>query len=360
MGKQRQWATGGAAMLVALALLGGQAPRAVGAPAPPAVTIIPVRDGFAFRVGADLVTTYHHGPEVAKPYLWPLHAPGGTPVTRSWPLTPAQAGDSTDHVHQKSAWFCHGDVIPEGIELKQKVKGVEGIDFWSETAGHGVIRCVAAKVVESPSGPPALVTWNEWVSADGVKVLDEKRTLRLHALPQGYLLTVEVELTASVCPITFGDTKEGSFGVRVRDSLNAQQSLGQMLLNGGKGRLVNAEGKDGEGKNNNRDRTGCWGLPSTWCDYSGLADGQHVGIAVFADPKNPVPSYWHARGYGLLAANPFGRTQSGFPGVPPRTALVKLAKGEALRLRFGILTHAGDEKEGKVAEAFTAFVGMKP
>src|SRR5262249_50546522 len=93
-----------------------------------------VRDGdhLDFRAGKSLVARYHVGAEVAKPYFWPVNAPGGLAVTRGWPMTKAEPGEQTDHVHQKSAWFCHGDVIPEGVELKQKVKGVEGVDFWSE------------------------------------------------------------------------------------------------------------------------------------------------------------------------------------------------------------------------------------
>src|SRR5262249_9829996 len=94
-----------------------------------------------FKVGDRLVTRYHYGKEVAKPYFWPVNDPDGKPLTRAWPMVKDVAGEATDHVHQKSVWFCHGDVIPEGIEIKQKVKGVEGIDFWSEGAGHGVIVC---------------------------------------------------------------------------------------------------------------------------------------------------------------------------------------------------------------------------
>jgi hypothetical protein len=263
-------------------------------------------------------------------------------------------------VHQKSAWFAHGDVIPEGIELKQKVKGVDGVDFWSENPGHGIIRCVEAKVVEPKDQSPYLATRNDWLTADGVKILEEKRTLHLNKLPQGYLVSVEIELTASVCPITFGDTKEGAFGVRVRDSFNSGKTASKTYNNPGLGRLVNAEGKEGEGKDDNKDRKGCWGLPSAWCDDSGLIDEKKFGIALFADEKNSLPTYWHARGYGLVAANPFGRKHSGFPGVPADMAPFKLAKGETLKLRFGILTHAGDEKDAKVAEAYREFGKLRP
>src|SRR5262245_53275364 len=90
-------------------------------------------------IGKEPVARYHTGKDVAKPYFWPLNAPGEIPVTRAWPMEKPKPGDSTDHPHQKSAWFCHGDIIPEGIELKHHIKGIEGVDFWSEATGHGRI-----------------------------------------------------------------------------------------------------------------------------------------------------------------------------------------------------------------------------
>src|SRR5215510_2668575 len=85
----------------------------------PDVQIKVAEKSIDFTVGKDLVARYHFGPEVAKPYLWPVHGPAGRDLTRSWPMDPASAA-SKDHVHQKSAWFCHGDVIPQGLPLKQK------------------------------------------------------------------------------------------------------------------------------------------------------------------------------------------------------------------------------------------------
>src|SRR5947199_179270 len=103
------------------------------------------------------------------------------------------------------------------------------------------------------------------------------------------------------------------------------------------GQMVNAEGKMGEGASDNKNRDGVWGLKSAWVDYSGPVSGATVGIAVMADPKNPYPTYWHARGYGLLAANPFGRGKSGFPDAKDVKDRVKLEKGKTLSLRYGML-----------------------
>jgi hypothetical protein len=145
-----------------------------------------------------------------------------------------------------------------------------------------------------------------------------------------------------VCPITFGDTKEGSFGIRVHDAL-------RMAKDGkfpGEGVLTNSAGKSGE--------KDIWGLPADWCDSSGKVDGKEVGVAVFDHPKNPRAS-WHARAYGLVAANPFGRAHSGFPSQKGKEDLFKIEKGGELKLKYAVYAHIGDAKSGKVAEAFAEF-----
>jgi hypothetical protein len=300
---------------------------------------------FDFLVNGELAGRYHTGPKVAKPYFWPLNAPGGVPVTRAWPMEKAGPGESTDHPHQKSAWFCHGDVIPEGVELKARSrdKNVKGVDFWSEGKGHGLILCTELVVPRSDrKGQAHAISKNVWTAADGMPILHEKRVISLYDLGNARLFVLDIDLHASESPITFGDTKEGAMGVRVHDQMRAQK---------GNGKIVNAEGKEGE--------KGCWGQRSVWCDYSGEVNGKKVGIAIFDDPKNPQPAAWHSRGYGLMAANPFGREHSRFPAVKGQTDLVRLAKGEHLRLRYGFLVHTGDVREGQVAEHFKRFVKLR-
>jgi hypothetical protein len=295
-----------------------------------------------FRAGKDLVARYRIGPDVAKPYFWPLNAPGGVPVTRAWPMEKARPGGSTDHPHQKSAWFCHGDVIPEGLALKHRSRDAEGVDFWSETAGDGRIVCTHVGRPKQGRGEASVLTRNEWRTGDGAKVLDETRTITLYNLGDARLLVLDIDLHASVVPVTFGDTKEGSMGVRVNDQITEEK---------GHGRIENAEGKVHEKE--------VWGRPSKWCDYSGAVDGQAVGITLFDDPGNASSAAWHSRGYGLMAANPFGRAKSGFPALRGKTDLVKLAKGEHLKLRYGILLHTGDARAGKVAEHYQQFLKLK-
>jgi hypothetical protein len=308
-------------------------------------------DSVAFYLKKEMETiaTYHKR-GYPRPIFWPVNAPGGIPLTRNYPPPEGQA---KDHPHQKSAWFCHGDVIPEGIGYKSPIKNVVGVDFWSEAKGHGKIVTVKGwSHVEGNRGPvhAYVKTENEWQTAEGMKIMDETRIVRAYDLGKARLITVDIDLLASVCPITFGDTKEGAFGIRINDVINANPAAKGKPA--GKGKIQNAEGKIGEKE--------CWGQISAWCDYSGPIDGKEVGLAILVDPKNPHPTCWHVRGYGLMAANPFGREKhANFPAMKGNNELVKLKKGEHYQLRYGMLLHTGDAVSGDVAAHYKRFVELR-
>jgi hypothetical protein len=328
-----------------LAWSAGAQPKAEPPVSPAPVNIVGKKGSLEFQVGKTTAAIYEYGPEATKPYFWPLNTPSNKHVTRDWPMRKAPPRGTTDHPHQKSAWFTYGDVIPEGMELKRKVRGVEGVDFWSEAPNAGRIVCTRISGLQNDPPRAGATTYNEWRTAGGEKIMDEVRKIQFFNYPTGRLFVVDIDLHASVVPIVFGDTKEGAFGVRVADSI-AEKS--------GKGRITNAEGKEGE--------KACWGRVSAWCDYSGPVEGEMVGIAIFAAPNNPFPSCWHSRAYGLMAANPFGRTKSGFPAMKDKKDkkdLVHLAKDEHLKLRYGLFIHSGDVKQGKVAEGYELFKKME-
>jgi hypothetical protein len=303
-----------------------------------------VREGKAaydFLAGGELVTRYHVGAKQSKPWFWPVNPLPGKTVTRSYPIE--EGGDEKkDHVHHRSLWFCHGDVIPEGMEyVRSSDKKVKGVDFWSETPNHGRIVFRSGKVHGT-----TLATVNDWNEPGGKTVLTEKRDITLVPLGKGKnLLILDITLTAGEHPITFGDTKEGALGTRVRKTIALETS-------GGKGEMTNDRGDSGE--------KALWSKVAKWCDYSGPLgpDGPVGGITLMACPKNAIDTAWHARGYGLMAANPFARAKS-FPGRKGQTELVRLGKGESLRLRFGVYLHAGNVKDGEVAEAYEAFSKRK-
>jgi hypothetical protein len=306
-------------------------------------------DTIEFRVGQELAGAYQFAGTVPrekgegrkplpKPVLWPLAAPGGITVTAFAP---------SDHIHHKSVWFCHGDVIPEGVELKVKSgdKRVKGVDFWSEAPNHGWIVCTQVGEPQAVGkGHSKVETRNEWKTPDGVKILDETRVIHFINQPEGRLFVFEISLRASISPVVFGDTKEGSFGIRVHPELRPTTKEGATITTAD-GKTIAPPVKD---------NLAIWGEPTAWVDYSGRVDGKAVGIAVFDHPDNP-PASWHARAYGLNAANPFGRAASGFPSQKGKTDLLRLEKGGELKLKYGVYAHTGDAKTGKVAEAFAAF-----
>jgi len=280
------------------------------------------------------------GDKVAKPYVWPVLTPSGVPVTRSWPMDPNAPGPK-DHKHQKSAWFCHGDVVVDGIKALPR-KGVAGTDFWSEETGHGRILLDESSNLKVQSGDITQMVTNSyrWQDASGKTLLQESRSVMMFPLGKSaWQMDFTSELIASEGAVTFEDTKEGSMGVRVIDGLTEKQG----------GKLINALGQTGE-KN-------VWGRQADWCAYAGKVDGKPVAIAILDHPANPHRACWHARGYGLMAANPFGRDKSGFPDRKGKTDLVKIAKGEKLTLRYALVVLDGewDTAQKTIAEAYATW-----
>ena len=115
----------------------------------------------------------------------------------------------------------------------------------------------------------------------------------------------------------------------------------------GTGKIENAIGGVGEAET--------WGKISQWCDYSGIVDGNKVGVAIFDWPKNfRYPTYWHVRNYGLMTANIFGRGT--FEGDPSMDGSWTLKDGESLSLSFRVYVHAGDATDGQVGEKYHEFI----
>jgi hypothetical protein len=343
-------------LLTLLVVSGGSHPRLAKADD---VTAVVTKNAIEFKSGSTVVAKYATDPKYSKPFLYPLHAPGGVPVTRAWPVEQGLPGEATkDHVHQKSVWFCHGDVIPEGLALKTASanKGDKGVDFWSEAKDkdgkprHGQMTVAKVGEPKANKNGVSVETKNEWFTADGEKMLDETRVLTFRETPQGRLFVFDITLKANDYAITFGDTKEGSFGVRVHDSLRPSEKTGATV--------TTADGKTIAPPT--KDNMPIWGYPTAWIDYSGTVstkegeDGKAVGLAVFDHPDNPK-SNWHVRAYGLNAANPFGRDHSGFPSQKGTTNLIRITKGSELKLKYAVYAHTGDAKSGKVAEAYETF-----
>jgi len=257
-----------------------------------------------------------------KPILWPVVGPTGKRVTRNWPMENGVPGETDrDHIHQRSFWFSHGNV--------------NGVDFWSPAKG----RIEHRELVKCESTPQAtLTTRNDWVSPDGSKlVLQDERTLSFGADADRRWIDFDITLTAPQgADVVFGDTKEGTFGVRTASTMRVDSKQG--------GKIVNSEGLT---------NAAAWGKPAAWVDYHGPVEGETLGIAILNHPSSfRFPTHWHVRTYGLFAANPFGLND--FTGGKSQGEHT-LPAGQSLRLRYRVLLHKGDELQGRVAETFADF-----
>jgi hypothetical protein len=257
-----------------------------------------------------------------KPILWPIIGPTDKPMTRDYPML-NHAGETKDHPHHRSLWFTHGNV--------------NGIDFWTDKGKKvGTIKHLEfTKIAGGKSG--VIATRNDWLAPDGHRVCEDERTLRFGADDAARWIDFDITLKAVDGDVVFGDTKEGSFGVRVPESLNVTAKRG--------GKIVNSEGQADDK---------AWGQPAAWVDYHGPVDGKTVGIAIFNHPDSSrYPTYWHVRTYGLFAANPFGVHD--FSGGKKGNGAMTLSKGKSVTFRYRVLLHKGDELEGGVAERYSSY-----
>lgn len=282
------------------------------------------------EVDGRLFTEYHFQ-NTSRPYLYPIIGPGGAAMSRNWPMKEAP-GEERDHPHHRSLWWSHGSV--------------NGVDFWSEGANAG--RTVHEKFLERRSGASegAIRTLNRLVAKDGQVVGSVEFTIIVRRTGEGVpLLDWETKVLANAGELKFGDTKEGTMAIRLNESMRLKPNKENAGQPGG--HIVTSEGvRDGA----------TWGKQARWVDYHGPVDGQVVGVAILDHPSNPRhPTWWHVRDYGLFAANPFGIHD--FEKKPAGTGDLVVPAGGSTTFRYRFVFHAGDEKEGRVAEHFARYAG---
>jgi hypothetical protein len=289
-------------------------------PGVPAVEVREVEGGAEVLLEGQLFTRYltAAGP---KPICYPILGPTGQPITRHFPMQQV-AGEPQDHPHHRSLWFTQDEV--------------NGTNFWAEGPGMGRQVHRAFEALESGPVYGLIRARTDWVRADGRKVLEDTRELRVYHVSNGRLFDFEVILRATEGPVEFGDTKEGTFGIRLAPSLQ---------LAGGGGHIENSRGQ--------KDRE-AWGKPAEWCDYFGPLGEAVVGVAIFNHPSSfRFPTYWHVRDYGLFAANPFGVRD--FTGDPSGRGRYSLEQGGTLPFRYRIFLHLGDTASARVADVYAAY-----
>ena len=316
------------------------AAMALASAADAAVEIKELPEKVTVAVGGKPFTEYHFT-GAAHVYFYPLFGPGGAKMTRDWPMqdTPSEAHD---HPHHRSLWFAHGLV--------------NGTDFWAETASTGgkppkipLGQIVHDKFLKVQGGEKEGVIQDQlkWVAQDGSIPVTSVQTLTVRdGGGEERVFDFDIVLKAGEKDAVFGDTKEGSMAMRINEAMR----LVQQDKKPGAGHIVDSEG-DADGQ--------VWGKHAAWVDYSGPVDGKALGIAIFDHPSNPRhPTRWHARDYGLFAANPFCEHDMD-KTKPAGAGDFTIPAGKTVTFKYRFILHEGDAAQAKTAERYAQYAAEK-
>jgi hypothetical protein len=281
-------------------------------------------------------TAYLWGTAQKKPVLYPLIGPGQIEVSRGYPLAPRE-GERTDHPHHAGMWFSYGNV--------------DNFDFWNNSDAikvedRGKMGTIHhQRIVSTKSGKDRgdLVVESIWTNGAGQDVLAQT-TRYIFAGGKNQRSIDEIVTLRALQPVVFHDDKEGMLGIRVAHFLESANEKGGSFTDaagrpttvqasnvpGATGVYRTSEGKEGDA---------AWATRGRWCLLTGTKDGATTTIAIVDHPLNPnYPTYWHARGYGLFAANPLG--QHIFDPKAPALNY-SLAKDDTAKFRHRVILRAG-------------------
>ena len=281
-------------------------------------------------------TTYYFSSATAKPYLMPLRTASGTVVTRGFPVVnDVSAGNpkgSSFEPHQRPLYFGHGDF--------------DGLDFWQEPVfdkyytdhGHQAYGHMVLKALEQADLDKirARFTLN---SPNGRVIGEETQSFAFGGDAQTRTIDCQFVLYATNGPLDIGDTKEGTFAIRLAPELSAPHA-----------HMLNSNGAIGE--------KAIWGKPANWVSYSGSVDGKPVSVTIFDSPKSfRHPTTWHARAYGLFAANPFGIRE--FTQDPNKDGSWTIPEGKSLTFSYRVVIREGEFPASEINEAYSRYAGER-
>lgn len=259
------------------------------------------------RDGAE-VARYHFGPDLRRPFVFPVIGPSGRSLTRM-----GHPHDPESHSHHNSIWISHNSV--------------NGISFWEDQAKGQIVH---RRIVRFDDGmdAAAVLAENAWTANNQV-LLIEKRLTRAQLLPDDeWLLTIDLDLRPAAGDVTFGKTPFGLVGVRMAKTIG---------VNDGGGQIRNSEGGVNE--------AGVFWKKARWVDYSGPITPKAVeGITLMDHPSNPNhPTVFHVRNDGWMGAS------LTFDG--PLT----ITTNQPLTLKYGFYVHRGTPPLESIERAYKNF-----
>jgi Methane oxygenase PmoA len=293
-------------------------------------------------------TSYLWPESQAKPVLYPLRSATGTIVTRGYPLEP-RPGERVDHPHHVGMWFNYGNV--------------NDFDFWNNSTaikredapkmGNIILR----RIVSTKSGKNEgeLVVESDWITGRNQLVLKEHTRFVFRGDAKSRSVDRITALQAQNENVVFYDDKEGLLGIRVTRALEAPSDKPEVFTDAGghatsvakmdnagvNGVYLTSEGKKGDA---------AWGTRGNWCILTGKVGDDPVTIAILDHPKNPGhPTYWHARGYGLFAANPLAPKIFTDGKAPAMNFTLEANQGVTFRYRVLILSEIATAADAESA-----------
>ena len=304
----------------------------VAAQAQVALNKIPGENRVEVIIDGREFTSYWWHPTIFKPVLYPVRTAKGTTLTRNYPPMP---NEKDDHPHHVGIWFNYGDV--------------NKLDFWNNSGAipakrkphFGSIRHrEIKKMAGGRQGVLAVVC--DWVDNDDKVLLVEETTFTFKGEGDLRIIDRKTKLTAKT-DVSFRDNKEGCIAVRVTTSLQLPSSVKKKKFTDAHGVVTEAGGSTGANGNylssKGKEGDAVWGTRARWVKLYGTFDDENADIVIIDHPKNPgYPTHWHARNYGLFAANTLGQKVFSKGKLELN---FKLAQGQTANFNYRILVNCG-------------------
>jgi len=304
-----------------------------------------------------------------KPYLWPVFGPTGKAMTRAFPMQdlPGEPANQRDHPHHRGINFGHESIGGSAWAFPGKLDGLTGEERYSGGGDTWHERMTFEELMQQPKNAlrgkqrlamlarirhreftemkadtdkAVIVELCDYLDAAGKRFLTEERRVTFRAGADTRSIDFDQDFIASDGDVHLDDRKDAGLSIRVPTTMAVDSKQG--------GQIVNSDGVAGKD---------AWGKAAAWCDYHGPVEGEHVGVAILNHPASyRHPTRWHVRSYGLFTANPFAQRDYD-KALGDGTTMLKA--GERLRLRHRFVFHKGDEKTGKIAEAYATYAAEK-
>ncbi|MEO6637848.1 MAG: PmoA family protein [Ginsengibacter sp.] len=302
-------------------------------------------------IGDKMFTSFLYPDSLEKPVLYPVRAGNGTIVTRGFPLH-TQPGEPTDHPHHLGIWF--------------NFENVNGLDFWNNSYAipqekkqqYGWIR--TDKILETSGGEKGSISYHaNWTNQQKKVLLEETTHLEFSGTANQRIIDRVTVLKADTT-VLFTDAKDGMYAIRLAHALQIPEKKDQEFKDD-KGNVTTVKGNTDHIANGNyltsegKQGDDAWSTRGRWCNVYGKMESDSISVIIIDHPGNPnYPTFWHARGYGLFAANPLG--EKIFTNGKSLKNL-KLETGESVTFRFRIVIHNGSktilpEKINELADEF--------